>query len=208
MKKSYQDNNALRLAVAEAASIMIDGHLETLLIHEPFRSTECERFFLALAAAAQLRGRQVDVMHTGDEARFWTLWRADESPTNNGDYTPPPDHIGYTFPADGYCAIRIYPAVRVGTHRVDFVIEWGDFHYENGKVYRAAVVCGDGSTEMLGTLARMGIATLSFSASEIDAQPMDCAHRLLDHFLDAAKKDGVKLHTFIYPRARAVLDAH
>jgi hypothetical protein len=54
--RTYETREALRLAVAEAVSIMVDGHLETLLVHEPFLSESCERFFLALAAAAQLRG--------------------------------------------------------------------------------------------------------------------------------------------------------
>jgi hypothetical protein len=205
MTKSHQDNDALRLAVAEAASIVIDGHLETLLSHDPFRSKECERFFLALAAAAQLRGRQVDAMFTGDQAWFWTLWRADESPTNSGDYTPPPNHIGYTFPADGHNAVRIYSEVRVGAHRADFVVEWGEFHYANGKVYRAAIMCGECSDEVLSTLERMGVSTLRFTSRDLQVEPMACAHELLDHFLDLAEKDGVKSHSRIYARARALL---
>lgn len=206
MTKPFKDNAALRLAVAEAASIMIDGHLEMLLSHDPFRSADCERFFLALAAAAQLRGRQVDAMFTGSDAWFWTLWRADESPTNSGDYTPPPNHIGYTFPADGHNAVRIYSDVRVGAHRVDFLVEWGEFHYSNGRVYRAAVICGESSTELLAALNRIGVPTMRFSALEIREQPMECAHSLLDHFLDAATKDGVTSHSLIYPRALSLLE--
>jgi hypothetical protein len=76
-------------------------------------------------------------MLTGNEAWFWTLWRADESPTNSGDYTPPPNHIGYTFPADGHNAIRIYSEVRITPHRANFVVEWGDFHYAGRKISAA-----------------------------------------------------------------------
>lgn len=206
MTERYKDNNALRLGVAEATSIMVDARLETLLAHEPFHSSECERFFLALATAGQLRGRQVDMMFTGDEAWFWTLWRADKSPTNSGDYTPPPNHIGYTFPADGYNAIRIYSEVRVATHRAHFVVEWGDFHYAGKKIYRAAVECGTSNADFLSSAERMGLRVISFTTAEIDAQPMACAHALLDHFLDTAEKDGVEDTSRISPRARALLD--
>ena len=49
--------------------------------------------------------------------------------------------------------------------------------------------------------------TLRFSAADLDAAPMACAHELLDHFFVTAQKDGIKSHPLIFPRARAILDA-
>ena len=46
---------------------------------------------------------------------------------------------------------------------------------------------------------------MRFAVTEIDANPIDCAHDLLDHFLERAQQDGFKSHALIYPRARALL---
>jgi hypothetical protein len=75
------------------------------------------------------------------------------------------------FPADGHNAVRIYSEVRVGAHRADFVVEWGEFHYANGKIYRAAIMCGECSDDVISTLERMGVPTLRFTSRDLDAEP-------------------------------------